>query len=1449
MRQFARLLGLVVAIGMLPLSNVVLAQVSRSGAGLAAVALPNKLVVGILANGGPLEEVREGKLTGFTGDLLQRLLGSPYEIESRTFTRQDEIQQAACDGAIDLMLNAVPRPRFDQCLVYSAPYLERPAALVARRDDTRVAEPDFIGHAVVAIEAGSPWIDELYSRYPGIGILEVPSVIDALVKVAGGGADAYVGAVPYLRKPLLQSRFQTLTMVRRLNTTVGAYRFAGPLRSAKLIRDLDEHLATLPQSVLDELRDTWLSGDSMGEASTELELTAAERAALAQHPVLRFAVPILNVPYAQEENANELSGLTNDYLFYLGKLLGVKLQYVHTSGMSDAYERLANGDIDVIAGPYWEPGIGPAMRRAGAYASVPMVIVTSAQATYVTNLAGLRGQRVVVVAGSPTASMIRARLPAVDVVDSTSDRDGLALVAAGKADAMVGNLVTMDALIRASYAGELRIAGAAGFDEEVGLLVGARLAPLESALRRAIAVMPESARSRVESRWQHVTYRFDVPWQVLWQYSWPFALAAFLTALGFLVSYLRMRDEVRRRRLTEARLEHELALKHALLAALPEPVAAKDAEGRFVDLNLAFEKFSRLPRQALIGRHLSEINICPAGAAAKLARVQEEALATMHARQCQVQIENAGGLLRTLLHWAVPFRHGDGAPAGLVTTYVDVTEILDVRERAMQLEQRLNDITDSLPVIVYQARRLKMPNGATWEIVYAAGGGGARSLGLDPDALTGPHSALVDGIHPGDSQELLARWERADRSGAPVEIECRLCGANGIRWVSIRAVPRLHDSEVVWNGVVVDVTESRTQAQALREAKELAEAALRIKESFLAMMSHEIRTPMNGILGLIELLQRTDLNAEQRRMVELMWESGRSLGQILDDILDYAKIDAGRLSITPAPLDLRELFDGILGSLLPQAYQKGLRLKQFFSAAVPAKVEIDGIRLRQILFNLLGNAIKFTDAGSVSLIATIQENGSHQKLVVSVVDSGIGIAREDMGKLFAPFVQSERSSTRKLGGTGLGLAIARKLAGLMGGDLTLQSEEGLGTTAELRVPCQMVKQRYDLPVLKGRALWVGVQEPGLRDALIAYGQAAGMQMVDTVQALPEDGIAISESGMPTSKGHVLRLNSELLPLGFRKEAEMVWLGINPLRWSAFVGALETLLMPEKAEPAAARISAERQGAEILVMGPRILVVEDHAINREVIQHQLRLLGYRCVACTNGQEALDALHGDVFDLVLTDCHMPVIDGYDLTRAIRAHESERIRAIPVVGLTATIVREEHLLCTKVGMTELLIKPATLDSLRSTLRKALKQTALELPLPMVEEPAALKWTDGLDASSDFHVERIDVGELRLLLNELLRDSRARKDFRRCLEADRDALQLQLAGLKRQALETWCHRAGGALSQLGQPYLGALVRRLKTECAGGQPLAVQYAGASLLAMYEYLLTMLDELNRSRPS
>lgn len=476
----------------------------------------------------------------------------------------------------------------------------------------------------------------------------------------------------------------------------------------------------------------------------------------------------------------------------------------------------------------------------------------------------------------------------------------------------------------------------------------------------------------------------------------------------------------------------------------------------------------------------------------------------------------------------------------------------------------------------------------------------SKLLGCVPEKVLNDFHFWLERVHPLDAPTVMASLDNALEGGETFwSSEYRLRRDDG-SWIYVydRGYILRDDNGKAFRmiGAVQDISMRKQVQIELERARDAAEKASRAKSEFLATMSHEIRTPMNGIIGMSSLLMETSLTAEQRDYAETVRFSSEALLAIINDILDFSKIEAGKMQIEKADFSLREVVQGTAAVLSARARSKGIELSVEIAPTVPEFLRGDMSRLRQILLNLTGNAVKFTEAGTVQIrVALAELSGEKCLLVFEVQDSGVGISPEAQEKLFKPFSQGDSSTSRKFGGTGLGLVISQNLARLMGGEITFVSQPGLGTTFTLQVPFELGAQ------------------PGGRVAEASEGP---------------------------------------------------------------------------------RLSG------------RVLLAEDNPVNQKVATRQLQKLGLTVDIASNGREAIEALKRRQYPLILMDCQMPEMDGYEATRRIRAEEKENASPrIPIVALTADAMSGDREKCFAVGMDDYVPKPVKLDVLEKVLRRYLR------------------------------------------------------------------------------------------------------------------------------------------------
>ncbi|MCU0646421.1 MAG: response regulator [Gemmatimonadaceae bacterium] len=499
------------------------------------------------------------------------------------------------------------------------------------------------------------------------------------------------------------------------------------------------------------------------------------------------------------------------------------------------------------------------------------------------------------------------------------------------------------------------------------------------------------------------------------------------------------------------------------------------------------------------------------------------------------------------------------------------------------------------------------------------------------------------------------------------------------------------------------------QAVELAESRDVALGATHAKSLFLATMSHELRTPMTGVLGMLDLLMRTSLSGKQQTFARTARDSAESLLVLIDDILDFSKIEAGKLTLEQVAFDPRAVAEDVASLLAERAHRKQLSLVCDIAADVPSSVMGDPTRLRQILLNLGGNAVKFTATGEVRIEVRVDAAGaSGTGIAFGVHDSGPGMSPDAQARIFSPFTQAEVSTTRRFGGTGLGLSICRGLVELMGGRIAVTSAVDRGSSFTVTIPFVSAPVGHAtsgaFPLLGRRALLVHragsqrtvitryltdagalVQAHGSIDALAAYGGASPVDAVLLEVAASNIPVAEQLARVRATVGavHVVLLVTLDSPVLLDDARGAVGMLPLPVRRQAL---LEAVAVPAASVPAPARESVAADAHS----GRRILVAEDHPVNREIAQHMLRELGHEVLLAEDGAQALALLAAQSVDLVLMDCQMPIMDGFEATRELRRREHGTGARLPVIALTANAVKGDREACLAAGMDDYLAKP---------------------------------------------------------------------------------------------------------------------------------------------------------------
>ena len=672
-------------------------------------------------------------------------------------------------------------------------------------------------------------------------------------------------------------------------------------------------------------------------------------------------------------------------------------------------------------------------------------------------------------------------------------------------------------------------------------------------------------------------------------------------------------------------------------------------------------------------------------------------------------------------------RAADGKPSRMFGVQFDITEHKLAEAERELASQRLAMVADHVPGMIFQ---LRVGRDGKTEFQYVSPGV-LPVYGLSAKDLMGNSAALIEITHPDDRESNVASRRRARQALEPWHIAHRIVRPDGsIGWVEGDAVCRLsEDGSAEWNGYVGDVTSSKHAQEQLRAAKEAAEAANRAKSEFLANMSHEIRTPLNGVIGMTGLLLDTELTKEQQELAEIARSSGEALLAVLNDVLDFSKIEAGQMTLEQIDFDLFSLVEQSIDAVALRSAEKNIDLIVDVDPALPRGMRGDPTRLRQVVLNLLSNAIKFTEKGEVRLCLRRREvtDGS-VGLRMEISDTGVGLTAEQRARLFMPFSQADASMTRRFGGTGLGLSICRRLVELMNGAIGVDSTIGSGScfwfeialpeVPSINVPAESTDLEDcrvlvvdDHPtnrrIIEGQLTSVGCRVTSVATAM--EGEEMWMNLAASDRT-PD--VVLLDHDLPDHPGPWLaeRLREHpagaqvpivlMTSLGSRVQARAEDRVIDrimtkPVKQTALLLCLREVVGKARAATVPAR------GVITGSLHLRVLLAEDNVVNQKLARRLLEKLGAEVTVAENGEAAIAELTAAAFDVVLMDCQMPVLDGYEATRRIRAGAAGAAAStIPVIALTAHALSGDRDRCLAAGMNEYLTKPIDPHALRSRL-----------------------------------------------------------------------------------------------------------------------------------------------------
>lgn len=898
------------------------------------------------------------------------------------------------------------------------------------------------------------------------------------------------------------------------------------------------------------------------------------------------------------------------------------------------------------------------------------------------------------------------------------------------------------------------------------------------------------------------------------------------------------------RKALEEQLRDTAEFLDFVLDAVPDPLFVKDEYHRFIKVNSAFCHFAEQNATDLLGT--DDYDAFPKEKADYYYQQERAIFESGQPYRAEEEAYPRPGQQRFVMINKMAHQLPSGQKI-LIGRILDITERkqmeLELRDSAQFLDAVIDAISD--PIFVKDRNhRIVKANQAYCDYT---GRTAEELVGLRASDFMAPERAAI--------------YEQQDEfvftTQQPLVDEVAFIDKDGNRryWLMKKNVLSLPSGQEMLTITSLDTTIQKEAEENLRAAKEAAEVANRAKSTFLSTMTHELRTPMNGVLGMTSLLRDTPLSDEQLALVDTIRTSGDAMLTVINQILDFSKIEADKLDLEPTEFDLRQMVEETLDLIAPQATEKGLTLAYFIDEETPWRFIQDVGRLRQILTNLAGNAVKFTDTGEVIITVSTKHRDGQCALQFSVSDTGIGIPPDRLDTLFESFSQVDASITRRFGGTGLGLAISKRLCEALGGTMWVESTVDVGTSFHFTILATPVQNAAEFGRLGGKKVLLLTENETMRRLITQYISLWSVALVthatfplvtdtgpeDEQQLTDFDAIILDWAIAPGAREEIRSLVQQeqivspmviLSMLGEHPLAstpsERITIVTKPVHMSALHDALVSLIHGQL--PARQLITADKQPSTSLLTGNplHILLAEDNLVNQRVALGFLSKLGYHADVAGNGLEVIEAMARQEYDLIFMDVNMPEMDGLTATKTIRRQGDQSQPYI--VAMTANAMSEDRKRCLDAGMDDYISKPLSIQELAMALERGEKW------LHRRKEPGMTKETDEADASAlvvGNGAEPVDPRTLQSIV-ELMGEG-----------GEEMATELIRLYLKETPLLIECCREGIATKQMANIQRAAHTLRSSSAQIGAQRFAALAAEIDDLCYHQDLTTVVNKADR----
>jgi PAS domain S-box-containing protein len=1001
----------------------------------------------------PFNFAESGQAKGYSIDfmnLVARRVG--LDIDYITGPSWNEFLEMMKRRELDVMLNIVKTEDRQKYLLYTSPYADNPNTILSSREAVYNRIEDLVGKTV-SVPKGFFYEEVLRRDFPGVKLHLVKNTLDSMKAVSFGHADAALGELAVFNHLLGRHLMTGLVVsgeVKLGSPELALLNMATRMDQPHLVSILEKGIKSVTIDDIRSIQRRWLGETRATQKELgQLRLNEAEEAWLAEHPDIRLGIDPKYPPFDFIDEDGSHAGIASDYVRIINERLGTKMEVVPDLTWSEVLDGARHRRIDVLPAAFRSPEREAYLSHSQPYATFPIVILAREDHPFVAGMPDLAGKRLALVEDYAVTSQVRSRHPDISHKMYPDPLSALQAVSSGQADATVMNLAVATHLIKKNNLSNIKVAAPTDI-EMPGLSLAVRRdwPELVNILDKVLASITPEEESTIRAKWISVRYEYAADTAALVKVGLQVGAVALVILVVIVVWNRRLRREILKHEATQKELAEKEALLRLSIDQMSDGIYQFDQDFRYTMFNDRYLDLIDIPAnltqigEPIIGtmRYVAERGDYGEGDVETL--VQERMTAFRERKPIRAEVNTSN---RTLDIRMTPTVDG-----GMVAVATDMTERHRAEQALRESEQRfaamLKDSPIGVAVIRITDNSIIYANTRLFEL-----------FGITEKQLNQPTSWR----YFTDEGSLLFVEDKLKKEGFLNNAEIRLNRNDGSSfWASASFMQIDYVGEPARLAWFYDIDQMKQAEETLQHAKEAAEAATQAKSDFIAVVSHEVRTPMNGVLGMARLMLETPLIGEQREYAQTIVDSGESLLTILNDLLDISKLEAGKLEIEEITFSPRRLIADTANIMRPRAVEKGLKINFKISDSVPDAVIGDANRLRQIVFNLISNAIKFTDTGEVDLILDAGDLGDNQiDLRFAVTDTGQGVGPETAKELFAPYVQANVDIARRFGGTGLGLSISRQLAKLMGGDIELESTLGEGSTFTIHAPFEVTSAK------------------------------------------------------------------------------------------------------------------------------------------------------------------------------------------------------------------------------------------------------------------------------------------------------------------------------------------------------------------------------------------------------